>query len=62
MNGRYTFISDMFRKAINDSVTSDDIKIALDYYFDACDDLKIPIEIQWRCIGIILDQYRKGEL
>lgn len=52
----------MFRKSLKSARTSADIKGALNFYFEACDDLKIPIEAQWYCIGIIFDRFRKGEL
>lgn len=58
----YGYVTDMFRKALKRSNSSDDIKGAINFYFDACEDLKIPIETQWYCIGIIFDRYRKGEL
>lgn len=58
----YGYVSDMLRKSLKRARTSDDIKSALNFYFDACDDLKIPIETQWYCIGIIFDRYRNGEL
>lgn len=58
----YGFVSDMFRKAVKHSNSSNDIKGALNLFFESCDDLDVPIETQWRCVGIIFDQYRKGEL
>lgn len=58
----YGYVGDMLRKSLKRAKTSSDIKDALNFYFDACDDLKIPIETQWYCIGIIFDRYRKGEL
>lgn len=58
----YGYVGDMFKKSLKRAKTSADIKSALNFYFDACDDLKIPIETQWYCIGIIFDRYRKGEL
>ena len=58
----YGFVSDMLRKCLKRAKTSTDIRGALMFYFDACDDLKIPIETQWYCIGIIFDRYRNGEL
>ena len=58
----YGYVSDMFRKSLKSARTSDDIKSVLNFYFEACDDLKIPIETQWYCIGIIFDRFRKGEL
>lgn len=58
----YGYVSDMLRKSLKSARTSDNIKYALNFYFEACDDLKIPIETQWYCIGIIFDRYRKGEL
>ena len=58
----YGYVTDMFRKSLKSARTSADIKGALNFYFKACDDLKVPIELQWRSIGIIFDQYRKGEL
>lgn len=58
----YGYVSDMFRKSLKSARTSADIKEALNFYFEACDDLKIPIETQWYCIGIIFDMFRKGEL
>ena len=58
----YGYVSDMLRKSLKRARTSDDIKCALIFYFDACDDLKIPIETQWYCIGIIFDRYRNEEL
>jgi hypothetical protein len=58
----YGYVTDMFRKSLKSARTSADIKVALNFYFEACDDLKIPIETQWYCIGIIFDRFRKGEL
>lgn len=58
----YGYVSDMFRKAVKYSDTIDDIKCALNFFFESCEDLNVPIETQWRCAGIIFDQYRKGEL
>lgn len=58
----YGYVSDMFRKAVKYSDTIDDIKGALNFFFESCDDLNVPIETQWMCVGIIFDQYRKGEL
>lgn len=58
----YGYVSDMLRKSLKRARTSADITDALNFYFDACDDLKIPIETQWYCIGIIFDRYRNGEL
>lgn len=58
----YGYVTDMFRKLLKSARTSADIKVALNFYFEACDDLKIPIETQWYCIGIIFDRFRKGEL
>lgn len=58
----YGYVTDMFRKSLKSARTSADIKAALNFYFEACDDLKIPIETQWYCIGIIFDRFRKGEL
>lgn len=58
----YGYVSDMLRKSLKRAKTSADIKNTLNFYFDACDDLKIPIETQWYCVGIIFDRYRKGEL
>lgn len=58
----YGYVTDMFRKSLKSARTSADIKGALNFYFEACDDLKIPIEKQWHCIGIIFDMFRKGEL
>lgn len=62
MNVYYEVVSSMTRRAIKNSDTADNIMDALNFYFKACDDLKLPIELQWRSIGIIFDQYRKGEL
>lgn len=58
----YGYVSDMIRKSLKSARTPCDIKGALNFYFEACDDLKIPIETQWYCIGIIFDRFRKGEL
>lgn len=58
----YGYVNDMFRKAIKDSNNSDDIGGALNFFFESCDTLKVPLETQWRCVGIIFDYYRKGEL
>lgn len=58
----YGYVNDMLRKSLKRARTSDDIKGTLNFYFEACDDLKIPIETQWCCIGIIFDMYRNGEL
>jgi hypothetical protein len=58
----YGYVSDMFRKSLKSARTTADINCALNFYFEACDDLKIPIETQWYCIGIIFDRFRKGEL
>lgn len=58
----YGYVSDMFRKAVKYSDTIDDIKGALNFFFESCEDLNVPIETQWHCAGIIFDQYRKGEL
>lgn len=62
MSVYYDIVTGMTRRNIKNSDTIDDIKSALNFYFKACDDLNIPIERQWRYIGIIFDQYRKGEL
>lgn len=62
MTDYYTIITGMSKRFVKYSNTSNDIKSALNFYFDACDELKIPIEKQWCYIGIIFDQYRKGEL
>lgn len=58
----YGYVRDMLIKSLKRAKASDDIKCALNFYFDACDDLKIPIETQWYCIAIIFDRYRNGEL
>lgn len=58
----YGYVADMFRKSLKSARTPVDIKGTLNFYFEACDDLKIPIETQWYCIGIIFDRFRKGEL
>lgn len=58
----YGYVGDTFKKFLKRTRTSADIKDALNFYFEACDDLKIPIETQWYCIGIIFDRFRKGEL
>lgn len=58
----YGYVTDMFRKSLKSARTPVDIKVALNFYFEACDDLKIPIETQWYCIAIIFDRFRKGEL
>lgn len=58
----YGYVSDMFRKAIKYSDTIEDIKGALNLFFESCEDLNVPIESQWRYVGIVFDQYRKGEL
>ena len=58
----YGYVTDMFRKSLKSARTSAAIKGALNFYFEACDDLNIPIETQWYCIGIIFDRFRKGEL
>lgn len=58
----YGYASDTFRKAVKYSDTIEDIKGALNFFFESCEDLNVPIENQWRCVGIIFDQYRKGEL
>lgn len=58
----YGYVSNMFRKAVKRSNSSDDIKRALNFFFESCEDLGVPIETQWRCVGIIFDLYRKGEL
>lgn len=58
----YGYINDMFRKAVKSSNNTDDIIGALNLFFESCDDLKVPIDRQWRHVGIIFDQYRKGEL
>lgn len=58
----YGYVSDMFRKAVKYSDTIEDIKGALNFFFESCEDLNVPIETQWHCVGIIFDQYRKGEL
>lgn len=62
MNCCCSYVSDMFRKAVRCSDTVDDIKGALNLYFESCEDLNVPIESQWRYVGIAFDQYRKGEL
>lgn len=59
---RYDYVTNMFRKLLKNARTPDDIKAALNFYFEACEDLKIPIETQWYCIGIIFDRFREGEL
>lgn len=58
----YGYVIDIFRKAVKYSNSSNDIKGALNFFFESCDDLNIPIETQWRCVGITFDRYRKGEL
>ena len=58
----YGYVTDVFRKLLKNARTPDDIKVALNFYFEACEDLKIPIETQWYCIGIIFDRFREGEL
>lgn len=42
----YGYVTDMFKKSLKSARTSADIKGALNFYFEACDDLKIPIETQ----------------
>ena len=58
----YGYVSDMFRKAIKCSDSIDDIKGSIKFLFESCENLNVPIETQWRCAGIIFDQFRKGEL
>ena len=58
----YGYVTDMFSKSLKSARTLADIKSALNFYFEANDDLKIPIETQWYCIGIIFDKFRKEEL
>lgn len=58
----FGYVNDMFRKAIKRSNNTDDIIGALNLFFELCDDLKVPINMQWRHVGIVFDQYRKGEL
>lgn len=58
----YDYVTNVFRKLLKSARTPDDIKVALNFYFEACEDLKIPIETQWYCIGIIFDRFREGEL
>lgn len=58
----YGYVTDMFRKSLKSARTLDDIKGALNLYFEVCDDLKIPIERQWYCVGITFDRFRNGEL
>lgn len=58
----YGYVNDMFGKAVKYSDTIEDIKGALNFFFESCDDLNVSIETQWRCVGIIFDLYRKGEL
>lgn len=55
----YCYVNDTFRKAVKGASTLDDIRDALNFYFEMCDEMKVPIEVQWRCVGIIFDQYRK---
>ena len=58
----YCYVIDTFRKAVKGASTLDDIRDALNFYFEMCYEMKVPFEVQWRCVGIIFDQYRKGEL
>lgn len=56
------YVTDMFREAVKCSDTIEDIKGALNLFFESCDDLNVPIESQWRYVGIVFYRYRKGEL
>lgn len=53
------YVGDMLRKSVKRSETAEDIKGAVNLAFELFDDLKVPIEQQWRCVGIVLDKYRK---
>lgn len=56
------YVLDMTRKALKSAETIDDIKGVLNFLFESLDNWDVPIETQWRYIGIMFDQYRKGEL
>lgn len=62
MNKGYLSMSNLTRQKIKEAETVEDIKQTLDYFFETADDLKVSINVQWSVIGIMFDQYRKGEL
>lgn len=56
------YLTSFTKENLNKATTAYEIKNILSFYFKTADYSNIPIEMQWRTIGIIFDQYRKGEL
>ena len=56
------YVLNMTEKALKSAETIDDINGALNFAFESFDSWDVPIETQWRYIGIMFDKLRKGEL